>query len=380
MSEHNRFMGQALALARLGVGYTSPNPMVGAVVVNSGRIVGEGYHQQAGGPHAEVRALANAGQEARGGTLYVTLEPCNHHGRTPPCTQAIIATGIKHVVYAVPDPNPHASGGAERLQAAGIRVSGGFGHEEAQELNRFFFHHVQTVRPYVLAKFASSLDGKIATNQMHSRWITGSAARQRGHELRQAVDAILVGAGTVTADNPRLTTRLPLDNPQHPLRVVLDSTGRVPLESQIFNPELPGQTLVATTLAMSTRLERQLQRQGVEVWRLPMTHDRQVNIELLLKKLGHCGVQSLLVEGGGTVLGRMRDLDLINEVWAFIAPVLIGGAQAPSPIGGAGAAHMDHAWRLQDIRYEQLEQDMLIRGRVDVAVQERRDELCLPVS
>ncbi len=364
MSDHIQWMQRALKLARLAEGYTSPNPMVGSVIVRDGHVVGEGYHHRAGMPHAEIEALRDAGEAAQGATLYVTLEPCNHHGRTPPCTEAIINARITHVVYAISDPNPAASGGAQRLREAGLQVTAHICADEASDLNRFFLHHVQTSLPYVIAKYAISLDGKVATHTGHSQWITGEAARQRGHQLRHAVDAILVGSGTAIVDNPRLTTRLPVENPQHPLRVLLDSRGKVPLNSQLFSPDLPGRTLVATTSAMSTEYEKRLIECGIEVVRLPENDWHRVDIAELLKELGQRGIQSLLIEGGTTVLGAFFDDDLVNEVWAYIAPAIIGGENAPSAIGGFGAATMAQALRLSNTRIEQLGDDVLIHGKV----------------
>ncbi len=367
MSDHTTYMGRALDLARRAEGYTSPNPMVGAVVVRNGSIVGEGYHHHAGAPHAEVNALREAGDATHGATLYVTLEPCNHHGRTPPCTDAILQAGITHVVYAVPDPHPAASGGAQRLAAAGVTITSHVCHAEATYLNRAFFHHVQTQRPYVIAKYAMSLDGKIATSTGHSQWITGEPARQRVHQLRHAVDAVLVGAGTATADNPRLTVRMGQVVPRHPLRVVLDSGGRVPLHSTLFAPHMPGKTLVVTTAAMPPAHRAQLDRQRCAVLCAPADDHGRVDLHYLLAALGERQVQSLLVEGGGTVLGALFDAGLINECWAFVAPILIGGSTAPVPIGGAGIAHMHEAPRLTNVAIEHVGSDILIRGLIAVS-------------
>src|SRR5262245_4107174 len=259
---HVTYMRRAFALARQAEGRTSPNPMVGAVIVRDGRIVGEGYHHRAGERHAEAEALGDAGDSARGAAMYVTLEPCAHYGRTPPCADAIIAAGVAKVYYAVSDPNPRVNGNAHaQLEAAGVVVHRGPCEDEARELNRPFFKHVMTGRPFVTAKFAMSLDGKIATSAGDSRWISNEAARRRGHELRNVTDAILVGVGTVLADDPRLTTRLSPLSPQnvegpadvrHPLRIVADSRGRAPLTAGIFDPALPGKTALATTAAASS--------------------------------------------------------------------------------------------------------------------------------
>lgn len=364
------YMRRALELARKAEGYTRPNPLVGAVIVQGDTIVGEGYHQRAGLPHAEREALRSAGEAARGATLYVTLEPCNHHGRTPPCTEAIIKAGLARVIYATPDPNPHvAGGGHRRLEEAGIAVVGGLCQQEAQHLNRFFFHHARSGQPYVIAKFAMSLDGKIATHTGHSQWITGEAARARGHALRHQVDAILVGVDTVRADNPHLTTRLAtIEDPRHPLRVVLDSRGRTPLDARVLSPDLPVQTLIATTDAMPRAYEAELHTRGAKVLRLPATPTGQVALRPLLETLGShpFQVQSLLVEGGSTVLGAFFDggHGYVHEVWAFVAPLLLGGNGAPSPIAGTGAARLEHAPRLSSLSVERVGADVLIQGIV----------------
>lgn len=373
MDQHQTYMQQALTLARQAEGYTSPNPAVGAVVVKEGQIVGEGYHRRAGAPHAEVEALQAAGELAQGATLYVTLEPCNHHGRTPPCTKAIIEAGIAQVFYATSDPNPHVTGnGYRRLAEAGLTVHRRPCTAEAQYLNRFFFHYIRTGRPYVVAKFAASLDGKIATHTGHSQWITGEAARQKGHTLRHQVDAILVGAGTAIADNPRLTTRLSRPDVRHPLRVVLDSRGRVPLEARLFQADLPGQTIVATTEAMPLTRQVKLKKQGVESLILPATPAGRVDLDALLDKLGQRQIISLLVEGGGQVLGAFFERGLVNEVWAFVAPLIIGGQEAPGPVGGAGFANLAQACRLQSSTIEPIGCDFLIRGLTQpIETQER---------
>lgn len=366
MAQHQTFMQRALTLARRAEGHTSPNPAVGAVLVKAGEIVGEGYHRRAGAPHAEVEALRAAGGSARGATLYVTLEPCNHHGRTPPCTEAIIEAGIAQLFYASGDPNPHVAGnGHRRLVEAGLSVQQGPCTAEAQHLNRFFFHYIRTGRPYVVAKFAASLDGKIATHTGHSQWITGQAARQKGHTLRQQVDAILVGAGTAIADNPRLTTRLPRPDVRHPRRILLDSRGRVPLESRLFQPDLPGHTIVAATEATPPARRATLNDRGTETLILPATPAGRVDIAALLKTLGERQIISLLVEGGSQVLGTFFERGLVNEVWAFVAPLIIGGQQAPGPVGGDGFADLAQAGRLPSPTIEAIGQDFLIRGLIE---------------
>lgn len=350
------FMERALRLAERGRGRTSPNPMVGAVLVKDGQIVGEGFHPQAGEPHAEVFALRQAGDRASGATLYVNLEPCCHHGRTPPCTQALIAAGVAEVHMSMLDPNPRVAGrGQAELEAAGIRTVLGEREAQARVLNEVFVHWIATGRPFVIAKFAMSLDGKIATRTGDARWITGPAARRYVHRLRDQVDGILVGVETVIADDPQLTTRLEKMDVRHPLRVILDSKGRIPPTARVLDPALPGQTLVATTEATS------LMDSGVEVLTLP-ADDGRVNLEALLTTLGQREITSLLVEGGGTVLGSFFTHGLVDRVLAFVAPLIIGGREAPTSVGGAGAARIAEAWRLERVQVQRLGPDVLISG------------------
>jgi len=343
-------------------------------VVRDDVVLGEGWHQRAGEPHAEVNAIAAARKVAGSDslsdtTIYVSLEPCNHQGKTPPCTHAILDAGIKHVVYATADTTSAASGGSEALKAAGVEVLSGICEEQAQHTNRFFFHYQSQNTPYVLAKFASSLDGRTATRTGHSQWITGDAARQRGHYLRQAVDAILIGANTAVADNPQLTVRNPEAHAHgtvaHPLRIVLDSTGRVPLDNALFNTSLIGKTLLVTTNACTKDHKAALIEQGVDVLTLQSAiNSTQIDLNSLLVELGKRQIQSLLVEGGHTVLGAFTDRGLVNEVWAFLAPMLIGGVNAAPSIGGIGTDELNNALSLTDINMEYLNPDVLITGRV----------------
>ena len=356
------FMALALRLAARARGRTSPNPMVGAVVVKDGRVVGQGFHPKAGEPHAEVFALREAGERARGAILYVTLEPCSHYGRTPPCVDAIIKAGIAEVHMAMIDPNPRVAGrGKQILEAAGIRVVVGEREAEARRLNETYIHWITTRRPFVIAKFAMSLDGKIATSTGDARWITGPQARRRVHEVRNEVDAILVGVNTVITDDPRLTTRLDRADVRHPLRVILDSRGRIPLTARVLDPTLPGKTVVATTAAMPKGTQRALMERGVEVWVLP-EQGGKVDIGALLERLGAQEITSLLVEGGSAVLGSFFAGGWVNKVMAFIAPVIIGGEKAPGPVGGAGVAYLADAWRLREVLVERVGDDVLITG------------------
>ncbi len=362
-SIHRQYMQRALELAARGRGRTSPNPMVGAVLVKEGRVVGEGFHPRAGAPHAEIYALQQAGEAARGATLYVTLEPCCHYGRTPPCTQALIAAGVAEVHIAMLDPNPRVAGkGRAELEAAGIRTVVGECEEEARALNEVFAHWITTGRPFVIAKFAMSLDGKIATRTGDARWISGPEARRLVHEVRDQVDAILVGAGTVIADNPQLTTRLEKEDVRHPLRVVLDSRGRIPLTARVFDPALPGRTLVAATEAAPPDYRKALNERGIETLVLPPDERGRVDLEALLDELGQREVTSLLVEGGGTVLGSFFDRRLVNKVLAFVAPLIIGGHDAPQPVGGEGVERLADAPRLERVNWQRVGNDVLVTG------------------
>ncbi len=363
-------MAEALALARRGTGHVSPNPRVGCVLVKDEHIIGRGWHKAYGQAHAEVNALIDAGEAAAGSTAYVTLEPCAHHGQTPPCVNALINADVAQVVIAARDDNPKAEGGALLLQDAGISVTLGVREDEARFQNRAFFHHIATKRPWVVGKTASSLDGRISTRTGHSQWITGPSARRRGHDLRQAVDAIVVGAETLRKDNPTLTVRdrwndvLASLEPAHPLRIIVSGTGDLPTDCHALNGSLPGKTLVATTEQMPVSQEKQLIENGTEVLRLPVNSVGKIDIPALLDALAtRC--QSILVEGGAQLLGAFVDARMIDEVWAFIAPKLIGGTSAPSSIGGLGIERLEESVTLNDVRYEFLEHDLLIRGLVD---------------
>jgi diaminohydroxyphosphoribosylaminopyrimidine deaminase/5-amino-6-(5-phosphoribosylamino)uracil reductase len=306
--------------------------MVGAVVVDAhGELAGEGYHRRAGAPHAEAEALAAAGERARGGTLYVNLEPCVHQGRTPPCVDAVIAAGLRRVVVAMLDPDARVCGqGLARLRAAGISVEVGLLEERARRLNEFYIKHRTTGRPFVSVKFAISLDGKIATRTGHSRWITGPAARAHAHRLRHRHDAILVGVNTVLQDDPALTARFP--GARQPLKIVLDSRGRTPATAKVRSGRLlidSGQDLVG-----------------------------------LLDRLGSMGILSLLVEGGATVHGSFFDARLVDRVYAYLAPIVVGGQTAPSAVGGRGPALVTESLRLHPLQVRRLGDDLLIVGDV----------------
>ena len=355
-------MKLALRLAAKGAGWVSPNPMVGAVLVKDGRIVGRGFHRRVGAAHAEVEALRQAGAAAQGADLYVTLEPCNHQGRTPPCTQAILAAGVARVIIASRDPNPQVTGGgAEYLESKGVKVEAGLLAAEARRLNAAWFHWTDTGRPWVIAKAACSLDGKIATATGETQWLTGEAARAYGHRLRHRVDAILVGIDTVLADDPQLTTRLPRGRGQDPIRLVLDSRLRLPLTARLLHLDSPAPTWVACTNAAPKEKIRALKDLGAEVLVFPPEAGR-VPLKPLLELLGRQQVQSLLVEGGAEVLGAFFDQGLVNQFYFFFAPKILGGREAPGVLGGQGVTHLKDVHQARDLAIRRIEQDILITG------------------
>ncbi len=356
-------MARALDLARGALGTTSPNPTVGAVIVApDGTVAGEGFTQPPPGPHAEVVALRQAGERARGGTLYVTLEPCPHQGRTPPCTDAIIAAGIAEVHYAMADPDPKVNGGGRRaLEAAGIRVVAGEGEAEARRINEAFIKHRTRGLPFVIAKFAASLDGRIAAASGDSLWVSGPETRRWAHRLRSQVDAILVGSATVLVDDPLLTARDEDDRDldRQPLRVVVDTRGRAPPMARVFSA--PGRTLIATGPDSPAAWRASLEAQGAEVLPLP-THGDHADLLALLQALARRDVLSVLVEGGGVILGGFFDRALVDKLHAVIAPIVIGAADAPAAVAGRGAYRMADALRLRDIAVERLGEDILVTG------------------
>lgn len=355
------YMQRALGLARRALGSVSPNPAVGAVLVRDGVVVGEGWTQPPGQAHAEIVALRQAGPRASGATLYVTLEPCDHYGRTPPCSLAVIQAGVAEVHASMLDPNPLVAGkGLERLRAAGIAVHVGEGEQEAREIMEAYLKWIVTRFPFVTAKFAMSLDGKIATTSGDSRWITGPESRRYVHELRAASDAILVGVNTVLADDPQLTARDEQGQalPRQPLRVVLDSQARTPPTARMLREA--GRTLVAVARP-DPAAALALACAGAEIEPAP-ADDGTVAVGVLLQRLGQRQVTSVLVEGGGTVLGTLFDQRLVDKVVAFVAPIIIGGRRSPSPVAGAGVERIADALRLKDVRVRRFGQDVAIIG------------------
>ena len=367
MASHEEFMIEALSLARHGVGWTSPNPIVGALVVRDDEILGRGWHERFGAAHAEVAALGQAGGRARGSTLYVTLEPCNHHGKTRPCVHAIIKAGIKRVVMGVRDPNPVAGGGAAALKAAGIEVIDGVLDQECRLALAPFFRFIRTKRPLVSAKWAMTADGKIATVRGDSKWITSAKARAFAHTLRAAHDAVMVGIGTVMTDAPLLTARLGLAAPDgtswQPRRVVLDSQGRMPLDAPMWTAENGGPIVIFVGEDATRDRVCELQDKGAEVIPVPNT-DGRLCIDTVMQKLTEQGVISLYVEGGSEVLGSFIDRKVVDRVYVFIAPKIIGGRESVTAVRGQGVDRVSQSQEMDVVQVRQFDRDLMIEGRV----------------
>ena len=362
-----QFMQEALALAAQARGRTSPNPMVGSLVVKDGRIVGRGYHVKAGAPHGEVVALEDAGEQAKGATLYITLEPCCHYGggkRTPPCTRAIIAAGIRRVVAAMRDPNPLVSGqGVEELRQAGIVVELSVLETEAAALNEVFIKYIITKRPFVLLKVAASLDGKIATVTGESRWITNERSRLLVHQLRDQVDAVMVGINTVLRDDPLLTTRLPGGGGRDPMRIVVDTHLRIPCEARLLATSATACTVIATSPAAPGEKRLQLEAAGAKVL-IVESDGPGISLGPLMDQLGAMQVTSILLEGGGELHCSALGAGIVDKVLYFLAPKLIGGRSAPMAIAGEGFARLEEAVTLDRMQVRQLDGDLLIEGYV----------------
>lgn len=355
-------MARALELAALGRGAVEPNPLVGCVIVQGAEVIGEGYHRRIGGPHAEIEALEVAGSRASGATMYVTLEPCCHWGKTPPCSEAVIRAGLARVVVALLDPFPQvAGGGLAALRQAGIEVESGVLRDRAQQLNAPYLKRLATGQPWVIAKWAMTLDGKLATRSGSSRWISSPASQEVVHALRQRVDAILVGRGTVEADDPLLTARPA--GARTALRIVLDRQGRISLDSRLVQTARETPVLIATGPKVPEDAVARLQQAGCEVWRAPSI-DPTTALHELLSELGRRQMTNILVEGGADVFGSFFDASLIDEVHCFIAPKLIGGRNAPSPVAGNGLADLSMALQLTSIQVESLGDDVYVRGVV----------------
>jgi len=359
-----RHMKTCLRLARRGAGRTSPNPMVGSVVVRSGIVVGKGYHRAAGLPHAEVEALRQAGEKARGGALYVSLEPCNIFGRTPPCTDLILSCGVKEVVCAILDPNPRVNGkGMDVLRRGRVRVRVGLLQEEARRLNEAWFCYMERGRPFVTLKAAASWDGKIATRGRDRGWLTSEDSRRVVHRMRSEADAVLVGIGTVLNDDPLLTVRACRPK-RHgfPMRVVLDSEARLPLSSRLALTAREVPVLVACTDAAAARRRSQLEAAGVETVALKAGAEGGVDLTSLLIYLAGREIVSVLLEGGASLNWSFLESGLVDKVCLFLAPLLLGGKEAPTVADGAGVGALTEAWRFARTEYRRVETDLLLTG------------------
>ncbi len=354
-----RYMRMALSLALKGAGRTSPNPMVGAVLVRGRRIIATGYHRRAGSDHGEIIALKRAGDRARGATLYLNLEPCDHQGRTPPCTLSLIRAGVKKVVVGMVDPNPLVSGrGIRRLRQAGIQLRVGLLQEECRKLNEAFSKYITRRVPFVILKLAASLDGKIATSTGDSRWITGPEARRYVHELRNQVDAVLVGVGTVIADNPRFTCRIP--GGRDPWRIVLDGRLRIPLTARVLHGREPGKTIVVAGPRVPIKKVRAIERLRAEVLRFPL-RDGVIPFVSVLSELGKRGIVSAMVEGGAITAARALREQVVDKICFFYAPKIIGG-DGIGMIASLGVTKMSHSRQIKNIEVQKLGKDLLVTG------------------
>lgn len=359
--DDEKYMRQAIALALKGTGRVNPNPLVGAVVVKDGRIIGEGYHQQYGCPHAERNALAACTESAAEATIYVTLEPCCHHGKNPPCTEALIQAGISRVVVGSADPNPLVAGkGIAQLKAAGIQVEEGFLQAECDAINFIFFHYITTNKPYLALKYAMTADGKIACHTGASRWITGEVARHHVHQLRNKYAAIMVGTGTVLADDPELTCRIESGN--NPVRIVCDTQLRTPLSSKLVTTAKEVPTIIATCCQEESR-HKPYQEAGCQVWVVP-SKNGGVDLQTLVHRLGQEKIDSVLVEGGGQLNWSLLQAGLVQRVYTYIAPKIFGGAAAKSPVGGIGVDNPQQAFQMRVVATQQLGEDFLLEQEV----------------
>jgi diaminohydroxyphosphoribosylaminopyrimidine deaminase/5-amino-6-(5-phosphoribosylamino)uracil reductase len=366
MNDDEQFMKMALDLASLGRGTTSPNPMVGAVVVKHGKVIGKGYHQTAGLAHAEVNALDEAGSDAKNATLYVTLEPCNHHGRTPPCTERILSAGINRLVVAMPDPNPDVRGGGlDYLSQKGLKLVSGVRQQEAQELNEAFIKYITTRKPFVILKCAATLDGQIATRSGDAKWVSSAASRAYVHQLRHAVDAILVGIGTVQKDDPQLTTRLTEGGGQNPIRVILDTNLSISETTQVVQTSHAAKTWIISAEAAhsdETQTKRAyLERMGVRLLTAPI-HQKHIDLAQLITLLGQEQITSLLIEGGGEIIASAVAAEIVDKIMFFYAPKILGGNDGIPICKGQGKDRMQSAWPVSSVRVHRFEEDVMIEG------------------
>lgn len=367
--DDEHFMQMALGLAKKGEGFTSPNPMVGAVIVKDGKVVGKGYHQAAGEAHAEINAIDDAGALTQGATLYVTLEPCNHTGRTPPCTEKILAAGIRRVVFAMNDPNPGVKrGGKDFLKNRGIDITTSVCEDRAKRLNEIFINYVKTKRPFSIIKCAATLDGRIATRTGDSKWVTGKKSREFVHRLRHAVDAIMVGINTVEKDDPSLTTRLTnsignfkgLD----PVRIVLDTHLRISEEAKLLRLDSNSDTIIITGNLVSEDKKARVEKKGAKVFESPVKDDF-IDLDILMDRLGALGITSLLIEGGSRVIASALSAGIVEKIFFFFAPKILGGDDGVPVCKGPGADLMKNCIPVKDINIRRFGDDVMIQGYID---------------
>ncbi len=364
MSKEYQYMQRAFVLAKKGIGRVNPNPLVGAVIVRDDKIIGEGYHEFFGGPHAEVNAFRSATESVEGATIYVTLEPCSHYGKTPPCAEAIVKNKIAKVVIGMLDPNPLVSGkGVKLLEENGIAVEYGYFSEELSHMNRVFLKFIQNKIPYVLMKTAMTLDGKIASKTGDSRWVSNEKSRAYVHQVRNELSGIMVGVDTVIADDPILTTRFEKGEGRNPVRIVVDSGARIPLKSKIINTPNLAKTIVAVTEKADSIRIALIEDLGNEVL-IVKSRNGRVDLTDLMVKLGETGIDGILLEGGATLNFSALEAGIVDEVMSFIAPKIIGGITSKSPVGGEGIEFMKDAIELENIKIDQLGNDLMLTGKI----------------
>jgi len=358
-----RFMERAIDLSRYGKYDARPNPLVGAVIVKSGKIIGEGYHEKFGGPHAEINAITSAKESVEGATMYVTLEPCSHYGKTPPCADRIICEGFSKVVIGMADPNPLVNGkGIEKLKNAGIEVEVALLEDEIKKVNEIYLKNISAKKPFCVLKTAMTLDGRIATKTGDSKWISGEKSRSYVHELRHLYDGIMIGVNTIITDNPLLTDRSSYKSKRHPVRIIADSKGRIPLSSKVLNDNI--RTIVAATVQASGDIITEIENMGNEVIICPSKNGK-VDLNFLMTELFRRGIDSVLIEGGGTLNFSALYEGVIDKMLSFIAPKIIGGSVSPTPVTGEGVNEIADAVQLKIDRVDRIGEDILIESYID---------------
>ena len=358
------YMKEAIRLAKNGTGRVNPNPLVGAVIVKNGSIIARGFHEKFASAHAEVNAINSTKECLEGTTMYVTLEPCSHFGKTPPCVDLIIEHRISEVIVGILDPNPLVAGeGIKNLRAHGIKVTVNVLEEEIREMNRYFLKYITTKTPFVVMKTAMTFDGKIATKTGDSKWVSCESSRELVHQLRHEMMGIMVGIGTVLSDNPSLTTRLKNHKGLNPRPIIIDSTGRFPLDAKMINEHQPGHIILVTTKSLNSEKEAAFIRSGIKIIKTPLYSGR-VNLNILMIELGKLGMDSILLEGGQTLNASAIEQGIVDEVISFIAPKIVGGKTGYTPVGGIGVTYMKDAYKLEFLDVQRIGQDVMIRSKV----------------